>query len=398
MPWHKTIYVWPLNELRVSLLDMASPGAKRRRLDSEDAAYYAAYGDLTVHETMLRDSRRTLAYKEGLERCAHLFRGGVVLDVGSGTGVLSVFAARLGARRVYAVEPSSLATLTEAVVRDNGLAGVITVIPGRVEDLLVLPDGCSQVDIIVSEWMGYSLLFEGMLPSVLTARERFLKPGGLMLPSHATIWAAPLSDEARFDAATSLWHSNPYGIDMSAMAPHALSCAFSRPVIDCFAPETMLTWPIPLRRIDCLAVKADELTIKCDFSAPSLGSGTLNGLLLWFDVEFHTPESLAAEQAAEQAASCERGSGGLQPCKGVVSQKRLLSDSQVVRLSTAPDQEATHWMNTGLMLTQPLAATQDGEITGKLMLAPHAQGSRFLQMKLTLTSGGESRTQDYEML
>ena len=50
---------------------MSSPGAKRRRLDSEDEAYYAAYGDLTVHETMLRDSRRTLAYKEGLERCAH---------------------------------------------------------------------------------------------------------------------------------------------------------------------------------------------------------------------------------------------------------------------------------------------------------------------------------------
>ena len=49
------------------------------------------------------------------------------------------------------------------------------------------------VDIIVSEWMGFYLLHESMLPSVLCARDRWLKAGGLMLPSQATIYAAPLT-------------------------------------------------------------------------------------------------------------------------------------------------------------------------------------------------------------
>ena len=52
------------------------------------------------------------------------------------------------------------------------------------------------MDIVVSEWMGYSLFYEDMLPSVLAARDRWLRPGGQMLPSHATLWALPFSDEA----------------------------------------------------------------------------------------------------------------------------------------------------------------------------------------------------------
>lgn len=47
----------------------------------------------------------------------------------------------------------------------------------------MLPDDVQQVDVIVSEWMGYALLYESMLDSVLHARDRFLRPGGVMAPS-----------------------------------------------------------------------------------------------------------------------------------------------------------------------------------------------------------------------
>lgn len=53
---------------------------------------------------------------------------------------------------------------------------------GKVEDI-ALPDGIAKVDIIISEWMGYALLYESMLDSVLVARDRFLRPGGVMVPS-----------------------------------------------------------------------------------------------------------------------------------------------------------------------------------------------------------------------
>ena len=131
--------------------------------------YYGAYADTAVHIEMLRDTNRTLAYKAALERVCE---GAVVLDVGCGTGVLSIFAARAGAKRVYAVEASSLAEQTRAVVAANGLSDVITVLRVRAEDL-ELPE---RVDVLVSEWMGYALFYENMLPSVIAA-VRFLCVG-----------------------------------------------------------------------------------------------------------------------------------------------------------------------------------------------------------------------------
>ena len=68
------------------------------------------------------------------------------------------------------------------------LGGVISVIQGTIETV-ELPE---KVDIIVSEWMGYFLLRESMLDSVLVARDKFLKPGGALYPSHARLYVAPI--------------------------------------------------------------------------------------------------------------------------------------------------------------------------------------------------------------
>lgn len=99
---------------------------------------------------MLRDRVRTESYRDFIAQHADtLFRDKVVLDVGCGTGILSMFAARAGAKRVYAVDASAIAVKAERNVRDNGLEGVIQVVRGRIEDLDLPP-----VDVIVSEWMG----------------------------------------------------------------------------------------------------------------------------------------------------------------------------------------------------------------------------------------------------
>jgi len=74
-----------------------------------------------------------------------------VLDVGCGTGILSMFAARAGAARVFAVDASAIALKAERNVRDNGLEGVIEVVRGKIEELDLPP-----VDVIISEWMGAS--------------------------------------------------------------------------------------------------------------------------------------------------------------------------------------------------------------------------------------------------
>ena len=153
-------------------------------MNAVDSEFFSAYADVAVHQIMLQDQARNEAYWAALQ--AHA-KGKIVLDVGSGTGFLSILAARAGAAHVYAVEASAMAEVSKDIIEDNMLSDTITVITGRVEDVS-LP---CMVDIIVSEWMGFYLVHESMMRSVLIARDRFLKPGGVMMPETAEILCAP---------------------------------------------------------------------------------------------------------------------------------------------------------------------------------------------------------------
>ena len=105
-----------------------------------------------------------------------------------------VFVARAGAAKVFAIECSSIADQASAIVADNGYSNVIEVIKGRMEDV-TLP--VEYVDIIISEWMGYFLLYESMLDTVIFARDKYLRPEtGIMLPDKAVLYLAGIEDAA----------------------------------------------------------------------------------------------------------------------------------------------------------------------------------------------------------
>uniref|UniRef100_A0A8D0EZD7 Histone-arginine methyltransferase CARM1 n=1 Tax=Strix occidentalis caurina TaxID=311401 RepID=A0A8D0EZD7_STROC len=97
----------------------------------------------------------------------------VVLDVGCGSGILSFFAVQVGARKVYAVEASSMAKYAELLVRSNNLSDKITVLFGKIEEIS-LPE---SVDVVISEPMGYMLFNERMLESYLHSK-KWLKSNG----------------------------------------------------------------------------------------------------------------------------------------------------------------------------------------------------------------------------
>ena len=126
---------------------------------------------------MLNDKVRCEAYKNAIIASV---KGKIVLDVGAGTGFLSVIAAKAGATHVYAVEFSETAVYAQQSINDNGCKEKITLLKKRMEDVSIVD--VPKVDVIISEWMGYFLLFENMLPSVLDARKCILKDDGLMLP------------------------------------------------------------------------------------------------------------------------------------------------------------------------------------------------------------------------
>ena len=148
---------------------------------------------------MLQDSVRTELYRNAIIQNPSNFRGKVIMDVGCGSGILSLFAAQAGAKRVYAVEASSMAINARKLVKANGFDDIITVIESKVEDITSAQIPLKTVDVIVSEPLGTFLLNERMLETYIIARDMFLKPKGLMFPNRSELFIMPFTDETIYN-------------------------------------------------------------------------------------------------------------------------------------------------------------------------------------------------------
>ena len=189
--------------------------------------YFNSYSSHHIHEEMLKDTSRTLSYQKAIEGNPEDFKDKVVLDIGCGTGILSIFAARAGAKHVYAIDNAEVALYAREIVKANGFEGKITVLKGKIEEL-DLPFGEGEIDIIISEWMGYYLLYESMLDCVLWARDKFLnKQTGKMLPDRAQLYVAAIEDSEYKNEKTQFWN-NVYGVDMSIMT----TSLWKDPIVD----------------------------------------------------------------------------------------------------------------------------------------------------------------------
>jgi type I protein arginine methyltransferase len=120
-----------------------------------------------------KDKVRTEGYMNAILDNKNIFKDKIVLDVGCGSGILSMFAAKAGAKLVIAVDMSNIIEQAIHIARENEYQDKIVFLRGKLEEVK-LP--VEKVDIIISEWMGYFLLFESMLDSVLYARDKYLQP------------------------------------------------------------------------------------------------------------------------------------------------------------------------------------------------------------------------------
>ena len=122
-----------------------------------DSGYFGSYSHLDIHEVMLKDKHRTNSYAAAIIENTDRIKGKIVLDVGCGSGILSMLAAKAGASLVIGIDVSDILTCTKVIVKRNGYDGVIKLIQGKLEEcvheikLLLPKDG--KVDVIVSEWM-----------------------------------------------------------------------------------------------------------------------------------------------------------------------------------------------------------------------------------------------------
>lgn len=306
---------------------------------SDYANYFSAYAALYHQKIMLEDKNRMKAYHDAIMENKDLFKDKVVMDVGTGSSILATWAAQAGAKRVYAVEYTNMAHHAQSIVEANGVNHIVKVIQSAVEDVqLPLPDDdlslfcgeldddddnadakeCKEneqvVDIIVSEWMGYFLLRESMLDSVIYARDRFLKPKtGLLFPSHATMLMAPVATEkTRKEAVKSysdamisweeyLAHAQKeYGVDMTI-----LNDKFEKEQNDYYlrsghwlqlGPDSVLDAPTVVKELDMATCTLEDAkgvdSVQFQFNATKSTDldedQFISGLAGWFTVDFQS--------------------------------------------------------------------------------------------------------------
>merc|ERR1711939_397880 len=290
--------------------------------DMTSKDYYAdSYSHFGIHEEMLKDEVRTLTYRKSMWDNKHLFKDKIVLDV------------------------SNIIDQAQKIIEANGFADTITLIKGKMEEVVLPVD---KVDIIVSEWMGYFLLYESMLDTVLVARDKYLAPGGLMFPDEATLYLAAIEDQEYKEEKIGFW-DDVYGFDYSCIKEIALR----EPLVDTVDARTVVTKACPILNIDLLTVTKEELSFTAPFSLKATRKDYCHAILGWFDCAFR-------------------------------------ASHKPITFSTGPHAKYTHWKQTVFYLGDAIAMDEDDTIEGTISVAPNKRNNRDLDIVIDYAASGEA--------
>jgi protein arginine N-methyltransferase 1 len=315
--------------------------------------YFDSYAHFSIHEDMIKDTTRTVSYKNAIMRNSYLFKDKIVLDIGCGTGILSFFAAKAGAAHVYGIDCADIVNYARETVRRNGFESKITLIKGKVEEI-ELP--VRQVDIIISEWMGYFLLYEGMLDSVLFARDKWLAPGGMLFPDKARIWLAAIEDGKFKNSKIEFWN-DVYGIAMKPMR----QCVLIEPIVDVVEQGNIISSLAPVFEADLEKITVEQLSFVSHFRLQVTRKENFNAFVGWFEVGF---------------THCHKP----------------------VTLSTSPKFKSTHWKQT-IFYLDPVVPVEGGQIIeGSIAVRYNPVHHRELDIKLSYNvKGGKADWQFYRL-
>lgn len=228
------------------------------------------------HASLLMDRARTGTFERAI---ASLVKpGDVVLDLGSGTGILSFFACRAGARRVYAVESGEVAELSKLLTAANGLQDRVVFLNDSSYDV-DLPE---KVDVVVTDTFDTFGLQDGLLGSIIDARRRFLREDGTIIPRSMDLFVVPveLPDVYR---GLDIWNADLYGFDFSPALDFATSNLYSVPVDTRVFREAFLGEPRSLLRIRLS--DAETPNVSGDVVLVANRSDVMHGLGGWFAAE-----------------------------------------------------------------------------------------------------------------
>jgi PRMT5 oligomerisation domain/Ribosomal protein L11 methyltransferase (PrmA) len=298
--------------------------------------------------SMTLDVRRNAAYAQALAQI--ITPESVVLDVGAGLGIHGLLAAKLGAKRVYLVEPQNLITVAKEIAAGNGFADRVTCIKGTIEEV-ELPE---KVDVITSVFTGNFLLEEDLLPSLFYAREHYLKTDGVLIPQAGVMLAVPVCAPELYQKDIEVWSQPHLGLNYKIARGYvSQSIFYSRKELD---KAQYLAEPRELFALDFYQATDTNCQVSIDFTITE--SGICHGWAGWFKM-----------QLGEQW------------------------------LSTAPHDPPLHWGQAFLPLDPPIAMSAGDQVTFTLQRPSSADWtwtvestqakqthSTFFSMPMTLES------------
>ena len=225
---------------------------------------------LEFHRELLADTIRTDAYRSAIRSVVS--PGSVVLDLGTGTGILAFFACEAGARRVFAIEESDSAGATSMLVRHVGFSDRVEIIHARSTEV-DLPE---RADVLVTETLGSLGFDEHILSSVIDARARLLVPDAAIIPRHLALSLAPVETTSLYAGQVAWWDETRYGFDLGPMR----ALASNRLCVADADPAGFLAPPATLIDIDLASASSSIVSGTTRFDVTR--GGALHGFVAWF--------------------------------------------------------------------------------------------------------------------
>ncbi len=247
-------------------------------------------------DTGLVDAERVEAYRRAIER--YVKPGQVVVDVGTGTGFRAFLAARRGPRKLYAVDASRNLDTARWVARRNGLSDIEFVRADSSRFHLQ-----EKVDVLLHDQVGDALFDAGLVPKLLTLRDRLLVDGGRILPNRFEVFFEPvqLREEARLPF---IWNQRLPNVDFSCVQVlrDTLDPTYFTRFIRPQDVERLLCDPEPAFALDLETLRAGSLPQRLNLERPVVREGRVDGLCLFYRTRFDS--ELSFDTFPERRQAC----------------------------------------------------------------------------------------------
>ncbi|ANQ09438.1 Histone-arginine methyltransferase [Plasmodium coatneyi] len=370
--------------------------------EDTDSKYFESYNNTCIHRTMILDKSRTNCYYEFVKKNKEIFENKVVLDIGCGSSIISLFCADHAKVVVGIDNAHRILTKAKKITEKNG-ANNIYLFEGKLEENNIYVDEKEEIhyinkkedlekykniykikkleilkfDIIISEWMGYFLFYECMIDTILYARDFYLKENGLLLPNKVYLYLAGYNDSEYINENILIWDNPLYGKDLSELKPSSKNFLENAKIIY-LDKNKVSTEVVNYAIIDMYTYRKNEnVYISSDFKIAVNKGKVVTSLCFYFDCHFEAYRSSPGESTNSSQNVPPTG----ETCTNTI-------------LTTSMFKEETHWRQTLLHLhclnftIASISAPEEGEhpneLSGRIFISPAGEHSRNVNALLQI--------------